>query len=170
MSRLGGKHRQLARQVGDLASSPTNLMARPSNANGVPEGTTFFFGSWACTADGTGGFSSHLVAPNSPKSKTRSRLTDIRESAGLDEERVPYELDTDNPENMSTQNRTLDLVEFDINSDSEKPHFSKTLGKYLAHLKTIKRPKIKNSELLARVDHVSRSIEGCIKLAETALS
>ena len=70
----------------------------------------------------------------------------------------------------STQNRTPGLVEFDINSDSEKPHFSKTLGKYLAHLKTIKRPKIKNPELLARVDQVSRSIEGCIKLAETALS
>jgi len=39
----------------------------------------------------------------------------------------------------------------------------------LTHLKTIKRPKIKNSELLAGVDPVSRSIEGCIKLAETAL-
>ena len=33
----------------------------------------------------------------------------------------------------------------------------------------IKRPKIKNSGLLAGVDQVSRSIEGCIKLAETAL-
>jgi len=145
-------------------------MAGSSNANSVPEGSTFIFSSWACTADGTGGFSSHLVMPNSPKSKTRSRLADIRESAGLDEERVPPELDLDNPENMSTQNRTPGLVEFDINSDSEKPHFSKTLGKYLAHLKTIKRPKIKNSELLAGVDQVSQSIESCIKLAETALS
>ena len=117
-----------------------------------------------------GGFSSHLVMHNSPKSKTRSRLADIRVSAGLDEERVPSKLDSDNPENMSTQNRTPGLVEFDINSDSEKPHFSKTLGKYLAHLKTTKRSKIKNSELLAGVDQVSRSIEGCIKLAETALS
>ena len=62
------------------------------------------------------------------------------------------------------------MVEFNTNSDSEKPHFSKTLGKYLAHLKMIKRPKIKNSELLAGVDQVSRSIEGSIKLAETALS
>ena len=61
------------------------------------------------------------------------------------------------------------MVEFDINSDSKKPHFSKTLGKYLAHLKTIKRPKVKNSELLDGVNRVSRSIEGCIKLAETAL-
>ena len=71
---------------------------------------------------------------------------------------------------MSTQNRTPGLVEFDINSDSEKPHFSKTLGKYLAHLKIIKRPKIKNSELIAGVDQVSRSIESCIKLVETALN
>jgi len=39
----------------------------------------------------------------------------------------------------------------------------------LTHLKTIKRPKIKNSELLDGVNRVSRSIEGCIKLAETIL-
>ena len=102
-----------------------------------------------------GGFSSHLVMPNSPKLKTRSQLADIRESADLDEKRVPPELDSDNPGNVTTQNRTLGLVEFDTNSDSEKSYFSKTLGKYLAHLKTIKRPKIKNSELLVRVDRVS---------------
>ena len=64
LSRLGGKHRQLARQVGDSVSSPTNSMAGSSNANSVREGTTFIFGSWACTADGMGGFSSHLVTPN----------------------------------------------------------------------------------------------------------
>src|SRR6185503_9022590 len=142
----------------------------PSNSNGMPEGTTFVFGSWACTADGTGGFSSHLAMPNLPKSKTRSQLADIRESADLDEKRVPPELDSNNPENVTTQNRTLGLVEFDTNSNSEKPHFSKILGKYLAHLKTIKRPRIKNSELLVGVDQVSRSIEGYIKLEETTLS
>jgi len=71
---------------------------------------------------------------------------------------------------VTTQYRTFGLVEFDTNSDSEKPYFSKTLGKYLARPKTIKCPKIKSSELLAGVDRVSRSIEGCIKLAETALS
>ena len=70
---------------------------------------------------------------------------------------------------MSTPTRTLGPVEFDTNSDSEKPHFSKTLGKYLTHLKTIKRPKIKNTELLDGVNRVSRSIEGYIKLAETTL-
>ena len=126
-----------------------------SDANTVPEGTTLIFGSWSCTADGTGGFSSHLVTPNLPKSKTCSQLVDIRKTADPDKKRVSLELDSDNPGNVTTQNQTLGLVEFDTNSDSKKPQFSKTLGKYLAHLKTIKRPKIKNSELLAGVDQVS---------------
>jgi len=144
-------------------------MAGSSDANNVPKSTTLIFGSWACTADGTGGFSSHLVAPNSPKPKTSSQVADTRNSTDLDKERVVPELDSDNPGNVSTLTRTLGSVEFDTNSNSEKPHFSKTLGKYLTHLKTIKRPTIKNLELLAGVDQVSRSIEGCIKLAEIAL-
>jgi hypothetical protein len=144
-------------------------MAGSSDTYNMPVGTTLVFGSWACTADRTGGFSSHLVTPNSPKSKTRSQLAGIRESADLNEKRVPPELDSNNPENVSSLNQTLGSVEFGTSSDSEKPHFSKTLGKYLNHLKTIKRPKIKNSKLLAGVDQVSQSIKDCIKLAETAL-
>ena len=120
-------------------------------------------------ADGSGAFSSHLVTPDSPKPKTISQLADICESADLDEKRVLPELDSDNPENMSTPTRILGSDEFDTNSDSEKPYFSKTLGKYLTHLMTIKRPKVKNSELLDGVNRVLRSIEGCINLAETAL-
>ena len=95
-------------------------MAGSSDANNVPEGTTLIFGSWTCTADGTGGFSSHLVMPNSPKSKTRSQLADIRESADFDEKRVSPELDSDNLGNVTTQNRTLGLVEFDTNSEDRK--------------------------------------------------
>jgi hypothetical protein len=74
-------------------------MAGSSDANNVPEGTTLIFGSWACTTDGTGEFSSQFVMPNSPKSKTRSQLADIRDSADLDEKRVPPELELDNPGN-----------------------------------------------------------------------
>ena len=70
---------------------------------------------------------------------------------------------------MSTPARTHESAEFDANSDFENPHFSKTLGKYVTYLKSIKRPKIVNHELLDGVDQVSRSIEGCIKLAESAL-
>ena len=155
LSRLGGKHRQLARQVGDSASSPTNLMAGSSNANSVPEGTTFVFGSWACMADGTGGFSSHLVTPNSPKSKTRSQFAGNRVFADLDEKRAPPELDLDFPENMLTPTRIYELAKSDTNSDPKKLHFSETLGKNLTYLKSIKCPKIDNSELLNGVDRVS---------------
>ena len=144
-------------------------MAGSSDANNIPEGTTLVFGSWACMADGSGGFYSHLLTPNSPKPKTTSQLVDIRESADLDEKRVLLEPNSDNAENVSTPTRTLRSVEFDTNSDSEKPHFSETLGKYLTHLKSIKRPKIINNSELLEVDRVSRSIEGCIKLAESAL-
>ena len=142
-------------------------MAGSSDANNVPEGTTLIFGSWACTAEGSGGFSIHLVTPNSPKPKTTTQLADICKTADLDEKRVPLKLGSDKAENVSTLTRALELAEFDTNSDTKKTHFSKTLGKYLTDLKTFKRPKIiNNSELL---DGVSRSIEGCIKLAETAL-
>jgi hypothetical protein len=47
--------------------------------------------------------------------------------------------------------------------------FPKPSEKYVAYLKSIKRPKIVNSELLDGVDRVSQLIDGCIKLAESAL-
>ena len=127
-------------------------MAGSSDGNNVPEGTTLVFGSWACTADGSGGFSSQLVTPNSPKSKTTTHLADICKTADLDEKRVPLELGSDKAENVSTLTRALELAEFDTNSDSENPHFFETLGKYLAYLKSVKCPKIVNSDLLDGVD------------------
>jgi len=144
-------------------------MAGSSEVNNMPKGTTLAFGSWACMADGSGGFSNHLVTPDLPTLKTTPQLADIHESADLDEKRVLPKLDSNNSENMSTPTRTVGSVEFDTNSYSEQLHFSETLGKYLTHLKTIKRPKIDNLELLGGVGQVSRSIEGCIKLAEAAL-
>ena len=143
-------------------------MAGSSDANSVPKGTTLVFGSWACTADVSGGFSSHLVTPNSPKPKTTSQLADIRETVDIDEKGALLELGSDYIENVSTPTRTLGSVEFDTNSDSEKPHFSETLGKCVTYLKSIKHPKINNSELLDGLNQVSRSIERCIKLAESA--
>ena len=130
-------------------------MAGSSDANNVPEGTTVVFGSWACTADGSGGFSSHLVTPNSPKPKTTFQSTNVCEIAELDEKQAPPELSSDILENVSTPTRILELAESDTNSDSKNLQFSETLRKYLTHLKTIKHPKINNSELLDGVDQVS---------------
>ena len=143
-------------------------MVGSSDTNNVSEGTTLVFSSWACTADGSGGFCSHLIMPNSHKQKA-TQLADIHETVDLDEKRALLELSSDATENVPTPTRILGSVEFDTSSDSEKPHFSETLGKYVTDLKTIKRPKINNSELLDGVDRVLRSIEGYIKLAESAL-
>ena len=58
LSRLGGKHRQLARQVGDSASSMATFAF---STMAPPQGATFVFGSWVCVANGSGSFHSHLA-------------------------------------------------------------------------------------------------------------
>ena len=69
LSRLGGKHRQLARQVGDLASSSASSMATFTfSTMAPPQGATFIFSSWVYIANGSGGFDSHLT--NSPTLKS----------------------------------------------------------------------------------------------------
>ena len=131
-------------------------MAGSSDTNNVPEVTTLIFGSWACTTDGSGGFSSHLVTPKSPKPKTTIHLADICRTADLDEKRVLPELGSGKSENATTPTQPFELAESNTNSDTEKTHFSETLGKYLTHLKMIKCPKIiNNSKLLDGVDQVS---------------
>ena len=141
-------------------------MAESSNANGVPKGTTLIFGSWACTTDGSRGFSGQLIMP---------KALEVRQSAEADdatklcENQAPPELNSENLGNMSTPTRTDESSESDTNSNFENFQFSQTLGEYVAYLKSIKHPRVVNSELLDGVDRVSRSIEGCIKHAESAL-
>ena len=95
-------------------------------------------------ADGSGGFSSHLVTPNSPELKTINRPAEICEIAELNRKRAPLELSSDIAENVSTPTQIHKLAESDTNSDPENLHFSKSLGKYVAYLKSIKRPKLVN--------------------------
>jgi hypothetical protein len=139
-------------------------MAGSSDAYNVPEGTTLVFVSWACMANGSGGFSNHLVTPYSPKPKTTNQSAEIYKTAELDGKQAPLDLNSDIPENVSTPTRIRELAESDTNSDPKNLHFFETLGKYVTYLKSIKCPKIVNSELLDGVDRVSRSIEGCSRL------
>ena len=67
LSRLGGKHRQLARRVGDSASSMATFALTTMTP---PRGATFIFGSWVCVANGPGGFDSHLTNSPAPKITT----------------------------------------------------------------------------------------------------
>ena len=130
-------------------------MAGSSDASNMPEGTTLVFGSWACTADGSGGFSSHLITTKSPELKIINQPAEICEAAELDGKQALLKLDSDITRNMSTPTRIHELAESDTNSDPKNPHFFETLGKYVIYLKSIKRPKIVNLELLNRVDRVS---------------
>ena len=68
-------------------------MAESSDANNVPEGTTLVFGSWAYTADRSGGLSSHLIAPKAPESKTINQPAEICKTAELDRKQAPLEFD-----------------------------------------------------------------------------
>ena len=71
LSRLSGKHRQLARQVGDSVSSSAISMATFAFSTMVPpQGATFIFGLWVCVANGSGGFDSHLTNSSTPKIST----------------------------------------------------------------------------------------------------
>jgi hypothetical protein len=78
---LGGqpvKHRQLARQVGErIEDPPVNSMASFQFTRSVPsQGTTFFFGSWVCVADGEGDFHRFLIdmKPKTPAAFSQSSL------------------------------------------------------------------------------------------------
>ena len=43
----------------------------------IDAGTTFIFGSWVCIADGSGGFSSHLINPTSARTPRQEQLGEI---------------------------------------------------------------------------------------------
>ena len=144
-------------------------MVESSDANTLPEGTTLVFGSWACTADGSGGFTGRLITSKEPEVKFNDQPARIADDLKIGENQAPPKLDSEDLENMSTLTRADGLAEFDTKPNSKNFQFSQTLAKYVAYLKSIKRPKVVNSELLDGVDQVSRSIEGCIKLAESAL-
>ena len=69
--------------------------------------------------------------------------------------------------NYLTPTRLGEPTEPDESPSSEIFQFSET--QKIPYLKSIKRPRVDNSEVLDGVDRVSRSIMGCIKLAESAL-
>ena len=57
-------------------------MADSNNANDVLEGTTITFGSWVYTTNGTGGFTSHLIASNEPKIPAERQLAETHDELG----------------------------------------------------------------------------------------
>ena len=85
----------------------------------MPKGTTLDFGSWDSMADGSGGFSSHLVTPNSPESKTTNQSAETCMVAELNGKQARLELDPDTAENVLTPTRIHELAESNTKSNSE---------------------------------------------------
>ena len=145
-------------------------MADPSNAINVPEGTTITFGSWVCTANGSGGFTSRLITPDEPKILAQRQLAETHNELGeKPSARILLAHTLERAGYDSAPIREGESIEPDVTPNSENFQFSETLRKYLAYLKSIKCPRVHNFELLDGVDRVSRSIVGCIKLAKSAL-
>ena len=94
-------------------------MAESNDVNNVPEGTTLVFGSWACTADGSGSVCSHLITPKTPESKINNQSAEISDTAKLGRDQALLELDLDITKNVSTPTRTHESAESDANSDPQ---------------------------------------------------
>ena len=102
-------------------------MAGSSDANNVPEGTILVFGSWACTADGSDNFSSHLITLKAPESKISNQSAETDNTTELGGNQALLELDSDITENVSTPTRIYEPAESDTNCKSKKLNFPKPL-------------------------------------------
>jgi hypothetical protein len=73
------KHRQLAPTVGHIAKNQqkNSMTSFDFSFPAIDPGTTFVFGSWVCIADGTEGFSSHLINPTSARTPRLEQLGKI---------------------------------------------------------------------------------------------
>ena len=94
-------------------------MAESSDANTLPEGTTLVFGSWACTADRSGGFTSHLITPKELEEKIDNQPARVADDLKLGGNQAPPELDSEDLGNMSTPTRADGLAEFDTKPNSK---------------------------------------------------
>ena len=73
------KHRQLAPTVGHIAKDQQKNSTASFDFSfpAIDAGTTFVFGSWVYIANGSGGFSSHLIDTGSTETPRREQLGEI---------------------------------------------------------------------------------------------
>ena len=78
----------------------------------IDAGTTFVFGSWVCIANGSGGFSSHLIDPASTETPQREQLGKIT-SAKILLPRIAKEI-----ENLSLSDSTPTRFSFELKNSA----------------------------------------------------
>ena len=76
------KHRQLAPTVGLFTDNHQKNSMASFNFNfpAINAGTTFVFGSWSCTANESGGFTSHLIDTTNAKTLQQEELGETTHS------------------------------------------------------------------------------------------
>ena len=88
--------------------------------NVAEEGTTFVFGSWVCTANGPGGFNSHLTNPNETEAHATTHRNSIDEFVDqLDEIVLPVHVKNKGQPDLdetSSRSESLSELEEDLNS------------------------------------------------------
>ena len=89
-------------------------MADSNDTNNVPQGTTIIFGSWACTANGLGGYTSHLIAPEEMETPEDKQLTGSSVELGDKPlTQVPSTLNSQSARNVPAPTRQGESVEPD---------------------------------------------------------
>jgi hypothetical protein len=174
-------------------------MAHLDDNSVLDRGTTFCVGSRIFIADGSGGFNSRPIDQNTSEASEATRRQEIDNFADQLEEvglsvsnngtQTQPEFDTISPKTLSELEKDLDkfleitkqettvdrkIISYgcqqDINQEEQPVNIvSPTFKDYLKYLMKIRRPRVDNSELLNGIDQVSKSIEGCINLAESSL-
>ena len=124
---------------------PTNSMASSDSCNVLEKGTILSFGSWIYVADGSGGFASHLVDPESIEPSLNNEALVPNNSA-------TQVANTENTPEESQGEENFDLIKRYWTDPEAMPH-----------------PRVDNSDLLDGIDHVSAELAECINLAQTTL-
>ena len=95
-------------------------MANSDHSSKVLEGTTIVFGFWACTANGTGGYTSHLIAPEESKTPDDEQLADSPPKLGEKPSIwVSFALNSESARNAPAPSRHGESVEPDVAPDFE---------------------------------------------------
>ena len=120
-------------------------MASSNPGNVLEKGTILSFGSWIHIADGSGGFTSHLVNPeNIEPSLADEALTPI---------------------NLATQVANMENAPVD---SQEEENFD-LIKRYWTDPEATSHPRVDNSNLLNGIDRAMEKLAECLNLAQTTL-
>ena len=99
-------------------------MVKSNSTNNMPKGTTITFGFWVYTTNGSGGYTSRLIAPEETKTLGGEQVADTPSKLGEKfSNQGPSALDSESAGNVPAPIRQGELVKPEVTSDFENFHF-----------------------------------------------